>query len=290
MTETFDRLAALLDRFQVRAQLFHSGVLCGRIPFPQESGRAFLHVLKRGRVEINYRALATQRSHLIKLSVVEPSLIFFPHDISHAISATPASDSEFDCASLYFDGGNTHPLVRALPSLIVLPLAAVPSLDQSLQLLFHETQIQRCGHEHIVDRLFEVVLLQTLRWVLDHPSEAGVQPGLLVGLADVKLARVLTAIHEAPGEAWSLPRLAQIAGMSRSAFAAAFKSALAQTPGEYLSAWRMQLAEQQLQHGHSVKSIAITLGFADSASFSKAFSQRFGCSPRAWLQSQVPND
>jgi AraC-like DNA-binding protein len=287
MTEIFDRLASLLERFRVRAKLFHSGALCGRTPIGQEPGRAFLHVIKQGRVEINYRDQQTRKAKLIKHQVDEPSLVFFPHAIAHDLHTSMLGDSDFDCASLYFDGGDQHPLVRALPKLIVLPMAAVSGLDQSLQLLFQETQIARCGREQIADRLFEVVLLQMVRWILDHPVEAGIDAGLLVGLSDRKLSRALTAIHDAPGEAWSLPRLAQIAGMSRSAFAAAFKTAMAQTPGDYLSAWRMQLAQQQLQQGRAVKSIAITLGFADSASLSKAFAQRFGSSPRAWLQSQM---
>ncbi|MCB1570965.1 MAG: AraC family transcriptional regulator, partial [Xanthomonadales bacterium] len=48
----------------------------------------------------------------------------------------------------------------------------------------------------LADRLFEVLVLQLLRWLLDHAEEAGLQDGLLAGLSHPRLARVLTAIHE----------------------------------------------------------------------------------------------
>jgi hypothetical protein len=44
-----DRLSALLERFHVRAHLFHAGPLCGVTNFAAKEGRGFLHVLRRGR-------------------------------------------------------------------------------------------------------------------------------------------------------------------------------------------------------------------------------------------------
>ena len=58
-------------------------------------------------------------------------------------------------------------------------------------------------------------------------------PGLLTGLADPQLSRTLTALHEAPGEPWSLAQMAQQAGMSRSAFAARFKAVVGDTPADW---------------------------------------------------------
>ena len=42
-----DRLSALLERFRVRAHLFHNGPLCGTTTFAAEPGRGFLHMLRR---------------------------------------------------------------------------------------------------------------------------------------------------------------------------------------------------------------------------------------------------
>jgi transcriptional regulator GlxA family with amidase domain len=43
--------------------------------------------------------------------------------------------------------------------------------------------------------------------------------GLLTGLGDPQLVRVLVAVHEQAGQPWSLEQMAQTAGMSRSTFA-----------------------------------------------------------------------
>lgn len=166
---------------------------------------------------------------------------------------------------------------------MLLPLADVPGLQLSLDLLFAETDHLRCGHRVLADRLFEVVLLQLLRWLLDHPGRAQMPPGLLTGLADPQLARTLTALHEAPGEPWSLEQMAAQAGMSRSAFAARFKAVVGETPADYLAHWRLTLAQAHLRGGRSIKSMAQELGYANPSALSRVFAQKLGLSPRAWL-------
>src|SRR3546814_3717017 len=58
-----------------------------------------------------------------------------------------------------------------LPPLVVLPVRAVAGLQASLDLLFDEADHVRCGHRLLADRLFEVVLIQLLRWLFDHRLE-----------------------------------------------------------------------------------------------------------------------
>ena len=131
-----------------------------------------------------------------------------------------------------------------------------------------------------------MLVVQLLRWLLDHPLEADIPAGLLAGLSHPKLARALTAVHERPGAAWSLAAMADAAGMSRSAFASAFKAQLGVAPAEYLLHWRVSIAQTMLVGGASVKSAGDELGYASAASFSRAFAQAAGSSPRAWLQGQ----
>lgn len=59
----------------------------------------------------------------------------------------------------------SHPLAQALPPVVVLPLSQVNGLQASLDLLFAETEQVRCGHLILANRLFEVVLIQLLRWL-----------------------------------------------------------------------------------------------------------------------------
>lgn len=150
-------------------------------------------------------------------------------------------------------------------------------------MLFAETESVRCGQRLLADKLFEVVLIQLLRWLVDHPDEAGIQAGLMAGLADPRLARALVAMHQAPGASWTLAALAQEAGMSRSAFAAAFRDAVGQPPADYLADWRLALAQARLRQGRPVKVIAAELGYANASALSRAFSRKLGASPRGWL-------
>jgi AraC-like DNA-binding protein len=277
-----DRLSALLERFRVRAQLFHNGPLCGVTRFAAEPGRGFLHVLRRGEMTVTHRAGA--RGVRRRIEVKEPSLVFYPRPLAHDFHHAPAEGCDFVCASLAWEGGDTHPLARALPPLVVVPLNAVPELGHTLALLFAETERVRCGQRLMADRLFEVLLLQLLRWLLDHPAEAAVPAGLLAGLAHPKLARALVALQERPGEPWTLDTLAREAGMSRSAFAATFKAEVGEPPATHLLRARVAMAQQRLARGEALKAVAADLGYAPNA-FSRAFAQMVGQTPRAWLQS-----
>jgi AraC-like DNA-binding protein len=286
MVLPLDRLSSLLQRFSVRAQLFHNGPLCGVTHFDAQPGRAFLHVLRRGEMVIKHRPKAGPPRRVV---VSEPSFVFYPRPLAHDFHNAPVEGADFSCASLEFEGGASHPLARALPAMLLLPLQQVEGLEQSLALLFAETDRVRCGHRLLADRLFEVVLLQMLRWLLDHPVEGGVPVGLLTGLADPHLAQALVAMHEEPGKPWSLQGMARTAGMSRSAFAARFKSALGETPADYLANWRLSVAQVELRNGRSVKSLAAELGYATPSALSRVFAHKLGLSPRQWLADLLPS-
>lgn len=278
-----DRLSALLERFRVHAHLFHAGPLCGVTHFAAAPGRAFLHVLRRGEMEVTHRPRSGAPR---RLRLCEPTLLLYPRPLEHDFHNAPLEGSDFVCATLDFDGGARHPLVQALPALLALPIAEVTGIEQTLSLLFAETERVRCGQRLLAGRLFEVLLLQVLRWLMDHPGADTVQTGLLAGLAHPRLARALTRLHEHPGQDWTLPAMAQAAGMSRSAFAAEFRATLGTTPGAYLLAWRVSLAQALIRQGLQVRQVSDQLGYASAAAFSRAFAQAVGASPREWLKAQ----
>ncbi len=278
---TLDRLSALLERFRIHAHLFHTGPLCGISRF-DEPGRGFLHVMREGQMTLAHQSKGLPK----RLEIREPSLLFYPRPVVHTFHNPPAEGSQFACATLEFAGGAQNPLVRALPPLIVLPLAGVEGLSPALSLLFAETERVRCGQRLLADRLFEVVVIQLLRWMLDHPDQVGIQPGLITGLSDPRLARALVAMHETPGDRWNLEKMAACAGMSRSAFATAFRDIVGQTPADYLTDWRVSLAQARLRDGTPLKLLADELGYANPSALSRIFLAKVGQSPRDWLHAE----
>lgn len=279
---SIDRLTPVLERFRVHASLFHSGPLCGHQRFEALPGRAFMHVLRRGEMDVVHRGQhGLQRVHLS-----EPTLLLFPRAVHHEFFNPPVDGSDFTCATLDFDGGARNPIVQSLPDFMALPLNEIEGLEPALDLLFAESDHSRCGSRLLANRLFEVVLIQVLRWIIDHPARAQVSQGLMMGLSDPRLSKSLIALHHAPHEDWSLERMAAIAGMSRSAFAAAFKSSTGTTPAAYLLDWKLSVAGSLLRSGRSVKQVALDLGFADAPTLSRAFRRRTGTSPREWLAAQ----
>lgn len=276
-----DRLSGLVTRMRIQAQLHHAGALCGLNHFDAGEGHGYLHVLRSGTLEVRHPGA---RDVPRAMRFEAPTLLLYPLPFTHRFHNPPVEGADFTCARLAFAGGASNPLARALPPLIALPLARVQGLESALALLFAETDHVRCGQRLLADRLFEVVVLQLLRWLLDHPEEAGVRPGLITGLSHPRLAPALVAMHDTPGDAWTLERMAACAGMSRTAFANTFREVVGQPPADYLADWRITLAQSGLREGKPIKALSQELGYANPSALSRAFAARTGLSPRAWLQ------
>jgi AraC-like DNA-binding protein len=269
-----DRLAALFQRFSVSARMFHSGALCGLHDFSAEPGVGQLHLLQQGDVEVRH-------TDAKPIMVAEPSVLFYPRPMPHRFVADAEVGAQLACADIHFQHGSGHPIAHALPAFVLLPLSRIEGAAETLQLLFDEAFGQRCGRQAIVDRLFEVVLIQIVRQLM---IEGASTTGMLAGMAHPQLARSLVALHERPGEAWTLETLAREAGMSRTAYAEHFRNVVGSTPGDYLGNWRLSLVQQALLQGRSLKQIAIEVGYGGEAALSRAFKARCGLSPRAWRQ------
>lgn len=265
-----DRLSGFLQHFQIRAGVFHSGTMCGSADFADEGGAGHLHIFHSGRLRVTGPGSAT-------LEITEPTVLFYPRGLPHRLEAeTLEGEVELLCAGVDL-GGGANPLALALPPVIVVPFSESDGLRATLDVLIDEAFTTNCGRQAVIDRLCEVVVVKLLRHAV---SGNKVSVGLIAGLAHPALCRSLAAIHDAPEKGWSLERLAETAGMSRTSFATAFRETVGQTPGSYLARWRLTLANSQLSKGAPLKTVARSVGYASSAALSRAYARQFGHSPR----------
>lgn len=267
-----DRLASLLDHFSLNARIFHTGTLCGINDLGAEGGVGQLHLIREGAVDVIHGDAVVAR-------ITEPSLLLYPLPMAHRFRTDPERGADFVCANVEFEGGVANPIAAALPAFICRPLSALQGVEPILSLLFAEAFEQNCGREAVLDRLFEIMLIQVLRNLMEDGS---IQVGMLAGMGHPRLRLALVAIHDRPAEEWSLEELAAQAGMSRSVFANTFRECVGCTPGVYLQRWRIGLAQRALLRGRPLKWIAIEAGYGSEAAFSRAFKASCGVSPRQW--------
>ena len=90
------------------------------------------------------------------------------------------------CATLLYDGGANNPLTLALPDYIVKPLRELPGLTGNLDWLFEEAFGDECGRDVVLNRLFELMAIQWLRYLIASRSIAS---GMMAGLANARLSR-----------------------------------------------------------------------------------------------------
>jgi AraC-like DNA-binding protein len=173
-----------------------------------------------------------------------------------------------------FGGPDAALMVRLLPDMVVV--RGGERLETLIRLVTDEARADRPGREVVLERLLQVLLIEALRG----GPEPCAPPGLLRGLGDARLAPALKAMHADPARAWTVEDLAQMVGLSRSAFFARFERELGRTPMSYLTSWRMSLAKDLLRSGRlGLGEVAARLGYGSASAFSTAFSRETGQSP-----------
>lgn len=269
-----DRIATLLEHVEVKSRVFYAGTLCSLVNFDEVPGVGHLHLLKAGRLTLAEPGVGALEIH-------EPSLIFFPRPSRHRLSGDALYGAELVCASIEMGAPLAHPFMHSLPAPLVVPLSHVPALASVLEALFSEAFGTRAEAQGpALNRLCELVLIYLLRYAMERRM---LSVGVAAGLADSRLAKVLDAIHTAPGRAWTVQGLASLAGMSRARFAAHFTDVVGQPAIEYLTHRRIAAAQVLLVKGRQLKTIADEVGYGSPNALTRAFTQRLGVSPKEWV-------
>ena len=153
-------------------------------------------------------------------------------------------------------------------------------IQSTLRLMAAEARELRPGGETIITRLADILIIQAIRsWMAEDPSA---KTGWLGALQDKQIGYSIVLIQRDPAREWTVASLADEVAMSRSAFAARFKELVGESPMQYITHWRMNVALTWLQEENlSLGELAARLGYRSEAAFSRAFKRFIGVSPGA---------
>jgi AraC-like DNA-binding protein len=193
----------------------------------------------------------------------------------------PGAATRVLCAAYDYDHEVAHPLMSQLPPVLYVP-AGMPGDDggvaETLRLLALELGGRPPGSRAAVGRLIDVMLIHVMRAWLRLQDDA--TDGWLLALRDPTVAGAMNAIHQRPAEPWTLESLAREVSVSRATLARRFAHLVGETPPEYLTRWRMDLAAQRLRDTEdTVGAIAARVGYRSEYSFSRAFARHRGIAP-----------
>lgn len=289
MDEQADALSSVLKRLRLSAGIFTEATYCGAWAVDTSGQRmATFHLVQSGDSWLNLDGEPPR--HL------RPGdFVLFPRDARHVIASSeevpksvvlnepPPFDpvlpvTEMLCGYFQFNSAIAWPVLDALPEALVIDLnQSAPGESRALlHLLIGESKGGHPGRQAVIDLLVEVLFVHALRSYM----ASGVSSGLLKLFAEQKLGRALSQLHADPGRNWSVATLADAAGMSRASFSKKFRESVDDTPMNYLSKWRMQVAIEMLTTSdQSVAQIAEDIGYGSEAAFRHAFKQIVGRTP-----------
>ena len=193
------------------------------------------------------------------------------------------------CGFLACEGRMADSILQSLPRMLRVDLRGSGTaawVQSSIQFSMAQSAAQRPGSAMVLARLSEVLFAEAVRQYMDNVPEA--QAGWLGALRDRHVGRALALLHERPTTAWTLERLSREVGLSRSALGDRFSSLVGKAPMQYLTSWRLAMAEARLRRREgSILRIATDVGYESQAAFNRAFKREFGLPPAAWRRQRA---
>ncbi|MCD0462625.1 AraC family transcriptional regulator [Roseiconus lacunae] len=201
-----------------------------------------------------------------------------------------APASQDDCEVVYaqfeLEQLAANPLSIGLPNLVHLNHRRDAELKSCLPLvdLMQQTaQDGEPGWQAMVRKLSELVFIRTLSAQLRMNSSRndGSAPLRVVkAMTDTVVGPVLNQVLASPESQWTVPQMARMARVSKSAFSDRFRNLLGQPPLQYVTDLRMQKASRLLHESNlEISNIAVLVGYESPSSFSTAFRRWNGQSP-----------
>lgn len=301
-------LEAVVDTLSFEPVLhFQAGLAASQRLVVDSRSRAPMYLSHGGPVHVRHTPSGWQ-------GVLRPGdVLFFPHAGRHEVAtdldapAVPAMDF---ARSHSHDGRRTfsidppdattrvfgtyfwtreleaQPLLAGLPRVVMLQPDGCSEfrwVEPMSQLMRWMTDLHAGGSAVGVNESANALLRQVVLAVLRFAEKNGRDlPALRTLRQDAGIAPALRAIHTEPAREWSVPGLAALCHMSRTAFCERFGAAVGEAPLRYLTRWRMTKARQLLTDpALSLEQVAERVGYANAFAFSKAYKRETKASPRA---------
>jgi AraC-like DNA-binding protein len=187
------------------------------------------------------------------------------------------------CGIAHVTYGQSLGLFNHLKTILVADMKDNPRVPAAFQGILAEQSHPGPGSAALTASLMNECLVHLFR----HLAEKGPLPWLSA-LEDDRLGKSLDRIFEDLGGDHTVESLADVAGMSRSAFSESFTAAFGQPPITFLHQLRMQRAANLLREAsYSVEEVAGRIGFSSRSHFSHAFKEHHGTSPASFRENAM---
>lgn len=269
-----DHLNPLLNHLSPSVSYYFSGTACagGTYAYDGTEPCGHLHLVKSGTVQVSVSGKY--------ISIDRPAVLLFPRPCAHTM--LPGEGGvELVCGRVDLGHAEQSPLALSLPAFLSIPLAEMPAIGTTLDLLYREAFGAEIGRQIAINRLLDYFMIHVLRHLV---VQGQLNHGALAALADPRLALALHAMHERPSHPWTLEQLAEIANLSRAQFAAKFHRLAGIPPLEYLTNWRLSVARGLMRQGRPLKSVASAVGYQSPEAFGRVFTRRIGQTPAEWVR------
>ncbi len=192
----------------------------------------------------------------------------------------PAAEAVLACGRISATYHKAAGLFDHLADPLVDDFACQDGICRPFETLLDELAHPRPGTAALADGLMQQCLVLLLR---RYCASGECKLPWLSALEDPRLGRAVSAMLADPARDFTLEALAEIAGMSRSAFTAHFTGAFGRAPIEFLKVLRLRRAADLLSNTDlPVKAVAPKVGYASRSYFSRAFKSLYGLDPAAY--------